>query len=58
MIPRTLFTPEHEAFRAQVRRFMAEEVTPNRERWEEQQHVDRSTWTRAGELGFLCTAIP
>jgi alkylation response protein AidB-like acyl-CoA dehydrogenase len=58
MIPRTLFTPEHETFRTQVRRFMAEEVTPNRERWEEQQHVDRSIWTRAGELGFLCTAIP
>lgn len=58
MIPRTLFGPEHETFRSQVRRFMAEEVTPHRERWEEQQHVDRSIWTRAGELGFLCTAIP
>ncbi|HET7299615.1 MAG TPA: acyl-CoA dehydrogenase family protein, partial [Oleiagrimonas sp.] len=58
MIPRTLFSAEHEVFRTQVRRFMAEEVTPNRERWEEQQHVDRAIWTRAGELGFLCTAIP
>src|SRR5699024_7435508 len=58
MIPRTLFSAEHEAFRTQVRRFMTEEVTPNRERWEAQQHVDRSIWTRAGELGFLCTAIP
>lgn len=58
MIPRTLFQPEHEEFRRQFRRFLDEEVTPNRERWEEQQHVDRKVWNRAGELGFLCTAIP
>src|SRR5690625_7717410 len=48
MIPRTLFSAEHEAFRTQVRRFMTEEVTPNRERWEAQQHVDRSIWTQIG----------
>lgn len=55
MIPRTLFQPEHEEFRRQFRRFLDEEVTPNRERWEEQQHVDRKVWNRAGELGFLCS---
>ena len=31
MIPRTLFSPEHEEFRKTCRRFFAEEVTPKPE---------------------------
>ena len=58
MVPRTLFGPEHEEFRKSLRRFFAEEVMPHHEKWEEQQHVDRSIWNRAGELGFLCLTIP
>jgi len=58
MVPRTLFGPEHEEFRKSLRRFFAEEVMPHHERWEEQQHVDRAIWNRAGELGFLCLTIP
>src|SRR5262245_58831173 len=58
MIPRTLFSNEHEEFRRNVRRFFAEEVMPHHERWEEQQHVDRDIWLRAGDLGFLCLTIP
>ncbi|MGQ0701028.1 MAG: acyl-CoA dehydrogenase family protein [Panacagrimonas sp.] len=58
MIPRTLFSAEHESFRDTVRRFFADEVMPHHERWEEQGHVDRSLWNRAGELGLLCMAIP
>ena len=58
MIPRTLFSAEHEDFRKSVARFYAEEVVPHREAWEAQQHIERKVWTRAGELGFLCTAIP
>lgn len=58
MIPRTLFQSEHEEFRRSVRRFMQEEVMPFHERWEEQQHVDRAIWKRAGELGLLCMSMP
>src|SRR5882757_5055170 len=58
MIPRTLFSPEHEDFRKTVRRFIAEEIMPHHARWEEQQHVDRAIWNRAGELGFLCNTMP
>ena len=54
MIPRTLFSPEHEEFRKTARRFFADEVVPHREEWEAQQHVDRKIWNRAGELGLLC----
>src|ERR1700741_2531133 len=58
LIPRTLFTAEHEAFRKTVRRFFAEEVVPHRDEWEAQQHVDRRIWNRAGELGLLCPTMP
>lgn len=58
MIPRTLFDEDHEMFRDQVRRFMESEIAPHHEGWEEQGEVPRSAWKRAGDLGFLCTAIP
>lgn len=58
MIPRTLFKPEHDEFRRNVRRFLETECTPHRERWEEQQHVDRAIWNRAGALGMLCMTMP
>lgn len=58
MIPRTLFTAEHEDFRKTVRRFFETEVVPNRDAWDEQQHVDRVLWNKAGELGLLCVTMP
>jgi acyl-CoA dehydrogenase len=39
-------------------KFFAKEVSPQRERWETQHHVDREVWTKAGELGLLCCSIP
>lgn len=58
MMPRTIFTPEHEEYRRQVRRFFEEEIVPHHARWEDQQHVDRKIWNRAGELGHLCMTMP
>ncbi|MHB2167989.1 acyl-CoA dehydrogenase family protein [Alsobacter sp. R-9] len=58
MIPRTLFSEEHEIFRQSVRRFMEKELAPHHEAWEEEGQVARWAWTRAGEEGFLCAAIP
>jgi alkylation response protein AidB-like acyl-CoA dehydrogenase len=58
MINRTLFTPEHEAFRDSFRRFIANEVVPFHEAWEEQGYVAREVWNKAGENGFLCTSMP
>ena len=49
---------ELEAFREQVRRFVATEVTPHEARWAEQQHVDREVWNKAGELGMLLPDVP
>ncbi|MFN4328509.1 MAG: acyl-CoA dehydrogenase family protein [Limnobacter sp.] len=47
-----------ELYRSNVRRFVDEEIVPNRERWAKQQHVDRNTWLKAGELGILLADIP
>lgn len=58
MLPRKLFNAEHEAFRDIVRRFYTDEVVPNTEKYEEQQHVDRDLWNKAGELGLLCATMP
>lgn len=58
MLPRTLFNADHEAFRTTVRRFFETEIAPHYEKWEEQQHLDRDLWNKAGELGMLCPTMP
>lgn len=58
MLPRTLFSAEHELYRDQVRRFIEREVIPHHAQWEKDGVVPRSVWQRAGETGLLCPAIP
>ena len=58
MIPRTLFSPDHEAFRDTVKRFIEEHVTPFHAEWEKAGQVPRSLWAKAGELGLLCVNVP
>ena len=58
MIQRTLFTPDHEAFRDSFRRFMEKEIAPFHADWEEQGYVDRAVWHKAGDNGFLCMTMP
>ena len=58
MIPRTLFTADHESFRDSFRRFAEREIAPFHEQWEEQGFVDREVWRQAGANGFLCMTMP
>ncbi|NNH39218.1 acyl-CoA dehydrogenase family protein [Acinetobacter terrae] len=58
MLPRNLFTAEHDAFRETVRKFYEKEVIPNIEKYEQQQHVDRDLWNKAGAIGLLCATMP
>jgi acyl-CoA dehydrogenase len=51
-------TPELADLREAVRRFAETELTPHRERFSKQQHVDRALWNKAGEMGILCADIP
>ncbi|BFM14527.1 acyl-CoA dehydrogenase family protein [Maricurvus nonylphenolicus] len=57
MIPRTIFEPEHELFRENVRRFLETEAVPYQEQWEEDGKVSRELWRKAGEQGFLCPLV-
>ncbi|MBT6274949.1 MAG: acyl-CoA dehydrogenase [Chromatiales bacterium] len=58
MIPRTIFSTEHDIFRATVQRFVAEHVTPFHSDWEQAGEVPRELWLKAGELGLLCCNVP
>ena len=58
MIARSIFSPEHEAFRDAFRRFLDKEVAPHHAAWEEQGFVDREVWRKAGANGFLCLTMP
>ena len=55
---RTLFDPEHEAFRETVRAFVAGEVAPGNEQWTEAGIVPRELFKRAGAAGLFATALP
>lgn len=58
MIPRTLFSEEHEVFRASARRFVETEIAPHHARWEKEGKVSREAWLSAGEKGLLCASVP
>lgn len=56
--PRTVFEPEHDAFRASVGAFLDREVVPHHDRWEEAGVVDREVWAKAGDHGLLGLQLP
>ena len=58
MIPRTIFSSEHEQFRDSVRRFLEQEAVPFHAQWEKDGHIDRALWNKAGEAGMLCSHLP
>ncbi len=58
MFKRDLFNEDHEAFRDTVRRFIANEIAPHHERWEQEGLVPRELWLKAGAAGLLCCTVP
>ncbi len=52
------FTEEHEEIRSVLRKFVAKEVTPHIDEWEEQGEFPLSVMRRMGELGFLGLRYP
>ncbi|MEU1180313.1 acyl-CoA dehydrogenase family protein [Streptomyces sp. NPDC005820] len=55
---RTLFTDDHETFRALVRDVVANEVVPHYTAWEKDGRVPRSFFELLGSLGLLGMAVP
>lgn len=52
------FGEEHELLRAQLRRFVEEEIKPHALQWEQDGMVPRNMLRRMGELGFLGIRYP
>jgi alkylation response protein AidB-like acyl-CoA dehydrogenase len=57
-MPRDLFTPEHEAYRQEVRAFVEEHLVPHHADWEAAGVVDRDVWRKAGERRLLYVDVP
>ena len=55
---RDLYDDDHETFRDSVREFVAREVTPHLEKWDEQRLIDREVWLAAGKQGILGLTAP
>jgi len=58
MIPRTLYSEDHEIFRDMVARFFEKEVVPHHGQWDKDGQVPREFWRKAGEAGILCCDMP
>jgi alkylation response protein AidB-like acyl-CoA dehydrogenase len=57
-VRRTLYDPDHEAFRDVVRQFVEREVVPSQQRWDDNHLIDRDTWLAAGKQGIIGTWVP
>ena len=55
---RTIFEPEHDAFRESVRAFCDKEIVPHHKEWEAAGIVPRELWLEAGKQGFLGFMMP
>ncbi len=58
MLPREIFSPEHDSLRDSARKFFEREVAPHHRKWEKAGVAPRSVWKKAGEAGLLCVALP
>lgn len=58
MLPREIFSPEHDSLRDSARKFFEREVAPHHRKWEKAGVAPRSIWKKAGEAGLLCVALP
>ncbi|WP_216892660.1 acyl-CoA dehydrogenase family protein [Nocardia alni] len=57
-MPRTIFTEDHEDFRALARSFFEKECAPHTAQWERDGIVDREVWRKAGSIGLLGWEAP
>ena len=52
------YTDEHKNFRASLRKFVDNELTPQVDDWEAAGIVPKDAWLKMGEQGFLCMDVP
>src|SRR3954451_7104444 len=54
---RTLYGPDHEAYRETVREFLSREVAPHQDEWDRQRWIDRGVFARAAKAGVYALQI-
>jgi len=52
------YSEDHRIFRQSLKKFLAREITPYADAWEEEGRVPRDAWRKMGQNGFLCTDVP
>ncbi|MGH1369594.1 MAG: acyl-CoA dehydrogenase family protein [Maritimibacter sp.] len=55
---RDIYDETHSQLRDMVRRFAAEHIAPEFERWERDGIVDRALWSKLGAAGLICPSVP
>lgn len=56
--PSPMYSADHEAFRATVRRYVEKELLPHVDAWDEAESFPRSVYRSAAELGLLGLGYP
>jgi alkylation response protein AidB-like acyl-CoA dehydrogenase len=56
-VRRTLYEPDHEAYRETVREFVAREVVPYQHDWDRQHMIDRAVFIGAAKAGIYALQI-
>jgi acyl-CoA dehydrogenase len=55
---RDVFSPEHDLFRSELRRYIKAEVEPWVAQWNERGISDRESWRKIGQAGYLGASMP
>jgi alkylation response protein AidB-like acyl-CoA dehydrogenase len=56
-VRRTLYGPDHEAYRGTVREFLAREVVPHQDDWDRNHRIDRNVFVNAAKTGIYALEI-
>ena len=57
-LPNPNLTPEHEEWRAQLRKFVDAEIMPYADEWDEAGHIPIELWPKAAAVGLLGLGYP
>jgi alkylation response protein AidB-like acyl-CoA dehydrogenase len=57
-VKRTLYGPDHEAYRETVREFLSREVAPHQDDWDREHWIDREVFARAAKAGIYALQVP
>ncbi len=57
-LPNPYLTADHDAWRAQLRRFVEQEIAPFAAEWDEAGKIPDELWPKAGEVGIFAAGYP